>query len=135
MVMHNFEEKTKYLEKPVTTDERAVALLIETMAKAVSRRDILALESVIAEDAQITFFQSGQKALNKSECILYLKRVGWHTRNISYSEILIRTKKDEATVSCTGRILFKDGYSKRVVRIFRCKKRDDAWLISEAGYI
>lgn len=133
--MYNNEKKTQYFEKPITTDEQAVALLVETVTEAINTHNVSTLESIIAEDAQINFLSNEEKMLTKSEYMAYMTKAIGRIRSVAYSDIFIRVNGDRATIYCSGRIAFRNGLVKQVPRIFQCKKNDNNWLIIKTGYM
>lgn len=123
-----------YFEKPATFDEKEIAALIGKIVSTINVRDLNGLMSVFSESAQIVFSDNSQRLLTKSECMEYMAQMIENIRSLSYDNILIRVKNEEAVVSCRGCISFKGGNLKIISRYFTCQKEKRVWRIAKAEY-
>ncbi len=126
-------ERIKYLEKPVTADEKEIAALIDTMANAITTGDSKRLMSVISESAQIAA-ADGKGIFNKEEFGEYITALMPQVKHFSCSDIYIRTDGENSDISCLAHTVFLNGFSKTLSRYLKCRKDNGRWLLTEAGY-
>jgi len=124
-----------YLEKPATGDEKTIARLLEKIIRAVSAGNVTDFISVFSESARIIISKNSNKEMNKKECFSHLSRTIERIRILSYSDAIIRVVNEEAVVSCSGRITYRNGVTNAFFRYFKCIKEDVAWKINEAGFL
>lgn len=126
-------KRTKYIEKPVTDDEREIATLVDTIENAITSGNLKQLMSVISESAQIAA-ADGKGIFNKKEFEEYIIALMPQVKHFSCSDIYIRTDGENGDISCLAHTAFINGFSKTLSRYFKCRKDNGIWLLTEAGY-
>lgn len=126
-----FKEVIKYLEKPVTSEEREVAALLSKMVEAVNTKDLRLLESLYMDE---TIFISGAKTLTKAEYMELVPQLIQSVRHISLEEVLIKINRDKATVYYKKYVTLKDSLLPNKITCHRlcCVERGLHWFILEA---
>lgn len=130
--------EVEYLEKPVTKEEREVAIIFERGVGAVEKKDPRLLESVFTPDAVISLMtKAGEKLLTRNE---FVKKIGedfMRLGTLSYKEVFIKLKSDcEATVKCVCIVTLRDTMWPNIFRRhFALEKRNSAWYITRLVYI
>ena len=123
---------SRYLEKPVTADEQAVARLLEEMEQAIAAHDRERMLSVFSEQAKITILGNKNSMLDKQAYSQEITRTLPLLRRIRFADIFIKVTGMEAKISCKNHIIFVDGPDTLVGRYFLCKKINNRWLIATA---
>lgn len=128
-------ERIKYLEKPVTSDEKEIAALIDTLTSAITTGNIQQLMSIISDSAQLAVPPGDERAFNKKEFEEYITALMPQVKNFSCSDIYIRTDGKNSNISCLAYTLFRNGRFKTLSRHFKCRKENGKWLLTETSYI
>ena len=128
------QRKIEFFEKPVTNDEKEIVALLKQVVEAVNEHNVDKFITIFSDSARIVVSGVMQEELNKSECLLYMTKAMLRIRHLSYSRTIVRIKNMEANISCISHIMFNDGNTNLASRYFKCKKEQDTWYFTEAGF-
>ena len=121
-----------YAERPVTAEEKAVANVLATVAKAASAQDPIQFASVLADNAKVAvIFEATQ--LSKEEFLKKISSLRSRRWRLAYRDVVIRVYDQQAKIYCTGLITFQGKLAPCFLnRDFTLEKYEGKWLITEA---
>lgn len=129
-------ERIKYLEKPVTADEKAIAALLEKIARAITTKDVDLLVSAYSDVASIEVLTSGGALINKNEYRERMSKFISNIQNFALHNTVIRVNEQEAVVSCITVVSLQGkAFPLKNQRYLKCAKEGEKWRIVEAKYI
>lgn len=128
------KHKIIYFERPVTIDEKEIALLLETLINAIGDNDFEKLKSVFSPAASIFLSSSDRNSVGVAECIKRLKKFTRDIKNINYENVLVRVHGCQATISAVRVVFHKGEIPRRALRYFKCQKENSKWEITEANF-
>lgn len=130
------QERIKYLEKPVTSDEKAIAALLEKIVLAITIKDVNLLVSAYSNDAKIEIRALKDTPISKSEYSERMSKFIGNVRNFYLDNTIIRVNGQEAIVSCVSNVLLRgEAFPEESQRYLKCVKESGAWYIIDAKYI
>lgn len=130
------QERIKYLEKPVTSDEKEIAALLEKMVQAITVKDVDILVSGYSDIATIEILALKDAPISKSEYRERMSKFINNIRNFALHNTIIRVNGREAVVSCVSAVLIRGkAFPDKNQRYLKCVKESGEWRIVEARYI
>jgi len=134
-LIRDMEPNISYIEKPVTTDEKQIAALLEQTVTAINTKNLSLLQSVYAEDATVRMSTNKLEPMTLQQYLARLPDLIYKVRHLRMGDIIIHVNDPEAKVLCVSSLLFHGAlnYSSNR-RYFKFLKRDGEWRIIEAGY-
>ena len=90
--------EVRYLEKPVSADEKSIARVIESFLEGRKRGDINALRRCLSDSACIEV-EGGGKKLAIEEFLEYVREYSPTIYNLRYRDLLIRIKSSHEAVA------------------------------------
>lgn len=124
----------KYLERPASPDEKAIASVIEAFLEG-HKQDNQALRQFLT-DAVVVEVAGGKRKLRKNEFLEYFESNGPTIRQLYYWDVLIRLKSStEAIVSYTCHRQHKRStkfYINKRIFLFAKNLLDRQWYISSS---
>lgn len=126
----------EYLERPVTSDEKEIAQILEKIVTAHKTKNVPLLASVLSDDSLIMLPTDRSRFFTKNDYLRAVPKITNNLRKLSYTNVIIRIiKKNSALISCAGRAFLKSKTTPIInQRYFKCEKQGDKWLITEFGF-
>jgi len=122
----------RFLEKPVTSDEQAIAAILGTIIFAVEEKNLKLLGPLFDENATIEIISFPGRVFTREEYVDHMADAVKNIRRILYDEIVIRVSSGKtASVFYRNTIYFfnnPDPFVHR--RFFRGEKKNGRWLIT-----
>ena len=84
------ETALKFLEKPVTSDEKAIASILGIIILAIEEKNAKLLGPLFDDDADIEIINFPGRVFTREEYIRHMTDTAKNIRKIRYDEILIR---------------------------------------------
>lgn len=130
------QEKIKYLEKPITFEEKAIAALLEKVVRAIAVRDVDLLVSAYSDNASIEILSLREAPISKIDYRERMLKFIKNIRNFYICDVIIRVNEKEAVISCITAVSLKEkAFLEKNQRYFKCIKEGGEWHIVDARYI
>lgn len=123
--------KISYLEKPVTSEVKAISRILSQLVDAVETSDLETLRGLFCKDSSIDIVTTGKIQRPRKEFLDSILRTNSEFRMISYDKVLIRIINGEkASITYDLRLTsYRDLIPKVFSRHITMRKEEDQWRI------